>query len=203
MNALPSGVSNAMTFGCLNNAAKISDACCDTWAKLIAAIPGSRLVLLAGQSQSGAKRLTDRFLAAGVLRDRLQLVFRLPKKDYYEAYQMFDLALDPFPYNGGVTTCDALWMGVPVLSVAGNSYVSRQGAAVMAHAGLSEFVADSPAMLIELAKTWNANREWLADIRAGLRAQVASSPIANGKTYVRHLEDALRKAWQERSPKRA
>ncbi|MGL4420597.1 MAG: tetratricopeptide repeat protein, partial [Gemmataceae bacterium] len=202
VTTLPSSTRKTITFGCLNNAAKISDACCDTWAKLIAAIPGSRLVLLAGQSQAGAKRLTDRFLAAGILRDRLQLVLRLPRHEYYEAYQSFDLALDPFPYNGGVTTCDALWMGVPVLTVAGNSYVSRQGAMINTQVGLSEFVADDPATLIELAKTWSMNREWLADIRAGLRGQVASSPIANAPRYVQQLENKLRHLWRDRLQKK-
>jgi protein O-GlcNAc transferase len=186
------------TFGCLNNAAKISEDCCDTWARLIASIPGSRLVLMAGQSQAGAKRLTDRFVSAGILRDRLQLVMRLPRKEYFESYQLFDLALDPFPYNGGVTTCDALWMGVPVLTVAGNSYVSRQGAAVMTHVGLSEFVADTPAGLIDLAKIWASNRDMLADIRGGLRSQLAGSSVADGRRYCRALEEAYRTAWQQR-----
>jgi predicted O-linked N-acetylglucosamine transferase (SPINDLY family) len=187
-----------MTFGCLNNAAKISDVCMDTWVKLLKEVPHSRLVLLAGQSQVGAKRLTDRFIEAGVPGDRVQLVLRLPKNEYFEAYQLFDLALDPFPYNGGVTTCDALWMGVPVLAVAGNSYVSRQGAAILTHAGLGEFVADSPEMLVALAKTWGENRDVLAEIRAGLRQQLAKSPVADGPGYVRGLEAALRRAWKER-----
>ena len=98
----------------------------------------------------------------------------------------------PFPYNGGVTTCDSLWMGVPVLTVAGDSYVSRQGAGILTHAGISEFIADNPEHLIELAKTWATNKEWLADIRKGLRAQVAKSAIADGRTYVQSLEKGLR-----------
>ena len=195
---LPGLDRTTITFGCLNNAAKISDACLEAWVKLLKEVPHSRLVLLAGQSQAGAKRLTDRFTAAGVPGDRVQLVFRLPRNEYYEAHQLFDLALDPFPYNGGVTTCDALWMGVPVLAVAGTSYVSRQGAAVLTHAGLGEFVADTPDMLVALARTWSENRDVLADIRAGLRRQVEKSPVADGPGYVRGLEAALRRAWRER-----
>lgn len=199
VNALPGLDRTTITFGCLNNAAKISDACMDAWVELLKAVPHSRLVLLAGQSRAGAKRLTDRFAAAGVPGDRLELVFRLPRAEYFEAYQLFDLALDPFPYNGGVTTCDALWMGIPVLAVAGKSYVSRQGAAILTHAGLGEFVADDPGMLVGLARTWSENRDVLADIRAGLRQQVAKSPVADGPGYVRGLEAALRRAWQERT----
>jgi predicted O-linked N-acetylglucosamine transferase (SPINDLY family) len=194
---LPSLSRSTITFGCLNNAAKLSDACLDTWARLLAELPNARLVLLAGTSEGGVKRITDRFAAAGVDRGRLELVARLPRDEYFQAYQLFDIALDPFPYNGGVTTCDALWMGVPVLAVAGGSYVARQGASVMTHAGLSEFVADSPDRLIELAKTWADNREWLAEIRAGLRVQVARS-VGDGRRYVRSLEAALRQAWQDR-----
>lgn len=194
---LPALTRPHMTFGCLNNAAKISDACLDTWVRLLAEVPGSRLVFLGGQAQSGLKRLTDRFAAAGVVRDRVEAVGRLPKGEYFAAYNGFDLALDPFPYNGGVTTCDALWMGVPVLTLAGSSYVSRQGAAVLTHAGLSEFVADDPSRLIELAKMWASNREILAEIRAGLRVQVARS-VGDGRRYVRHLEAAVREAWRAR-----
>ncbi len=195
---LPSADRTTFTFGCLNNAAKISDECLATWAKILLEVPTSRLVLLAGQSQAAAKRLIEQFAVKGVAHDRIELVFRLPRKDYFEAYSMIDLALDPFPYNGGVTTCDALWMGVPTLTIAGASYVSRQGASILTHIGLSEFIADSPSNLIELAKVWSSNREWLAEIRAGLRSQMAKSAVADGPGYVRRLEAGLRQVWKER-----
>jgi predicted O-linked N-acetylglucosamine transferase (SPINDLY family) len=194
---LPAAGQRKFTFGCLNNPAKISDSCLETWVTLLQTIPGTRLVLLGGQSQAGAKRLTDRFAKAGVLRDRVEVVMRLPKERYYQAYGQFDLCLDPFPYNGGVTTADALWMGVPVLTVAGSSYVSRQGLAVMAAVGLPEFVADTPATLLRLAKEWTQRRAELADIRAGLRERVAASPLADAPRYVRNLEASLRSVWLE------
>jgi predicted O-linked N-acetylglucosamine transferase (SPINDLY family) len=195
---LPALTGDTFTFGCLNNAAKISDGCLETWAKLLREVPHSRLVLLAGQSQVGANRLTERFAAAGVPADQLEFVFRLPRNEYFEAYSSFDLALDPFPYNGGVTTCDALWMGVPVLAVAGKSYVSRQGAAILTDAGLNEFVAESLERLVVLAKEWGGKREALAAVRAGLRSRVANSTVADGAAYVRDMEAALRRAWRER-----
>ncbi|MBL8865872.1 MAG: hypothetical protein JNK93_09960, partial [Planctomycetia bacterium] len=194
---LPSLAGQPFTFGCLNNAAKISDACVRAWAKLVAAVPSAKLILLAGQSTEGAAILKERFAVAGLPPDRLELVMRLPRRDYFEAYSRCDLALDPFPYNGGVTTGDALWMGVPVLAVAGRSYVSRQGVAVLTHVGLPEFAAESPEQLVELAKTWAENREMLDDIRTGLRSQVAKT-IADGKAYTTRLESALRQAWKER-----
>jgi protein O-GlcNAc transferase len=194
---LPSLSGGPFTFGCLNNAAKISDACLTAWARLVNDVPNAKLVLLAGQSTEGAAMLKERFRAAGLSPERLELVLRLPKREYFETYSRCDLALDPFPYNGGVTTGDALWMGVPVLAVAGASYVSRQGVSVLNHVGIPEFAAESPEQLIELAKTWAANREMLADIRAGLRSQVAKT-IGDGKAYVERLEAALRRAWRER-----
>lgn len=197
---LPGANRRTFTFGCLNNPAKISDACLATWAKILQSTPGTRLVVLAGQSQAGAKRLSDRLVKAGILRDRIEMVFRLPKEKYFEAYRQFDVALDPFPYNGGVTTCDALWMGVPVLAVAGTSYVSRQGGMLMHAVGLGEFVADSPESLAKLAKEWTTRRPELAEVRAGLRDRLRASPLCDAGRYVRNLEDALRAAWRKRLP---
>lgn len=198
---LPAAGKRQFTFGCLNNSAKISDLCLETWAKILQTVPGTKIVLLAGQSQAGAKRLHDRFVKAGVLRDRVEIVYRLPKDKYFEAYRNFDISLDPFPYNGGVTTADSLWMGVPVMTVAGMSYVSRQGTMVMSTLGLHDFIADSPEMLVQLAKEWTTRRTELAEIRAGLRDNLAKSPLADGPRYVRNLEAALRKVWRERLPK--
>jgi predicted O-linked N-acetylglucosamine transferase (SPINDLY family) len=195
---LPAESHHGVTFGCLNNAAKISEACLETWATILHSIPGSRLVLLAGQSHAGAKRLLDRFAESGILRERVELIFRVPKHEYFATYGRFDLSLDPFPYNGGVTTGDSLWMGVPVLTVAGASYVSRQGVMAMTTVGLPEFVAESPQDLVRLAQEWTSRRQELASVRAGLRDRLAKSPLADGPRYVRNLEVALRQAWRQR-----
>jgi protein O-GlcNAc transferase len=196
--ALPALSSDTFTFGCLNNAAKISDACRRTWAKLLQEIPNSKLVVLVGQSKVGAERLTESFTSLGVKPEQLVLKYRLPKPEYFATYSSFDLALDPFPYNGGVTTCDALWMGVPVLTLVGDSYVSRQGVSILTHAGMPEFAADTPEALINIAKTWAENREVLAEIRAGLREQFSRSLVCDATAYVRSLEAAYRHAWRER-----
>ena len=195
---LPSSGKKGFTFGCLNNVAKISDDCLVAWAAVLAAVPGSKLVLLAGQSNAGAKRLADRFKSAGILRDRVELVFRLPRDQYFSAYQSFDLALDPFPYNGGITTCDAMWMGVPVLTVAGNSYASRQGLAVLATLGLPGFIARTPAELAELAKSWSHRRPELAGIRAELRGLMKKSAVCDVAGYVKGFEAEVIKAWKQR-----
>ena len=195
VSPLPASSQKGFTFGCLNNSAKVSDRCLESWGKLIQSLPGSRLVLLAGQSQSAQRRLSERFVKAGILRDRFQLVARLPRRQYFEAYHGIDIALDPFPYNGGVTTGDALWMGVPVLTVAGSSYLSRQGAMAMLALGLPEFVAEEPDALIPLAQMWMNRRPELAQLRHSLRERLLASPLADAPRYVRNLEASLRAEW--------
>ena len=197
VNALPSSTRRAFTFGCLNNPAKLSNVCIETWARILKAVPKSRLVLLAGRSADGARALSDRFTQYGIATDRLELVYRLPANEYFEAFQPIDLALDPFPYNGGVSTCDALWMGVPVLTVAGRDYRSRQGVSLLNNVGLPEFVADSPDKLVELAAIWSDQRDGLADLRTSLREMMQASPITQAEKYVRNLESALREEWRK------
>ena len=197
---LPGLSRKAFTFGCLNNAAKISDRCLGAWAKLIQSLPGTRLVLLAGQSGSAQKRLSERFMKAGILRDRIQLVTRMVRPQYFEAYGEIDVALDPFPYNGGVTTGDALWMGVPVLTVAGENYASRQGVMQMLALGLPEFVAESPEALIPLGKMWMTKRPELARLRETMRERLRTSPLGDAPRYVRNLEASLRAEWARRCP---
>lgn len=192
---LPALSKKQFTFACLNNAAKISEACLEAWSKMIQSILGSKLILLAGGSPTVMKRLTDRFVRAGILRERIQVIERLPRDRYFAMYNTIDLALDPFPYNGGITTCDAMYMGVPVLTLAGDSYVSRQGVLQNIHVGLPEFIADSPQTLIDIARHWTKNRPALAEIRAGLRERLTASPIMNAGHYVQQLEEALRTAW--------
>jgi predicted O-linked N-acetylglucosamine transferase (SPINDLY family) len=137
-----------------------------------------------------ARYLTGRFARLGIEADRLMLMYRLPEADYFQAYQLIDVALDPFPFNGRATTCDALWMGVPVLSVAGPDSRSRQGLSILTNLGLADFVADSPEKLIKLAAIWAEQQDALADLRAGLREMMTQSPVTNVEAYVRNLEDA-------------
>jgi predicted O-linked N-acetylglucosamine transferase (SPINDLY family) len=198
---LPGLQRRVFTFGCLNNSAKISDACLVAWSKLIQATPGSRLVLMAGQSHAGLKRLADRFVRAGILRDRIQLINRLQRDQYFARYGEIDVSLDPFPYNGGVTTCDSLWMGVPVFTVAGTCYRSRQGVMQMLAVGLDEFIAPTVEDLVPLAKMWMNRRDELSTLRAGLRDRMLASPLCDGPSYVRHWETALRNAWCETLPR--
>ena len=198
VGALPSAAQKPFVLGCLNNPAKISAACLDAWSAILQRVAGTRLVIMAGSSQVGRKRLGDRFARAGILRDRIELVPRLAREDYFLKYHEFDLALDPFPYNGGVTTGDALWMGVPVLTVAGETYVARQGVMANAALGLNEFTAATAEELPQIVKSWSQRRPELAAIRAQLRPRLMQSRLGDAADYVARLEAGLRLAWRDR-----
>jgi predicted O-linked N-acetylglucosamine transferase (SPINDLY family) len=193
VSPLPALARRSFTFGCLNNSSKVSELCLEWWGKLIQQTPGSRLVLMGGQSGAGQRRLAERFMKAGVLRDRVQLLPRLPRDKYFAQYADIDVALDPFPYTGGVTTADALWMGVPVLTVTGRTAAARQGVMLMLTLGLDEFVLSTPTDLPAVAKSWMNRRAELAKVRAGLRERLAGSPLCDGPRFVRHLEEAYRR----------
>ncbi len=188
---LPALSRGAITFGCLNDPGKISSLCIETWARILNSVPQSRLVLQAGRSMDTVRSLTDRFAQLGIEPRRLTLIYRLPEADYYHAYQSIDLALDPFPFNGRATTCDALWMGVPVLTVRGDDSRSRQGLSLLANLGLADFVAATPDQLVELATAWANQPAALADLRANLRDMMIQSPLTEAANYVRNLEETF------------
>jgi len=191
---LPAGRNRTFTFGCLSDPAKLSDVCLDTWAAVLRAVPQSRLVLAAGRSPSAARDRTERFSRLGVAHDRLEWVHRLPASEYLRAYQPLDVVLDPFPFNGRTATCDALWMGVPVLSLAGADSRGRQGLSILTNLGMADFVADDLDRFVELAATWAGQRDGLAELRADLRGMMAASPLTDAAAYVRDLEAALVRA---------
>src|SRR5262249_27924122 len=139
-----------------------------------------------------AEAITTRFTKFGIASDRLEIVYRLPESDYFSAYQPIDMVLDPFPYCGAVTTCDALWMGVPVLTLAGSDARGRQGVSILHAVGVPEFIADSPEQLVNLAATWAEQRESLTDVRGTLRDIMMQSPLTAAETYVQQLEEAYR-----------
>ena len=194
---LPALGRRQFTLGCLNNSSKVSEAAVGAWVHLLQSVLGTRLVVAGGQSAAGQKRLADRFVKAGILRDRVQVIGRLPREQYLAKYAEFDLALDPFPYTGGTTTADALWMGVPVLTLEGTSAVSRQGVWQMRAAGMGECVLKGAADLPAAVKGWMGRRDELAGIRAGLRGRLAGSAVCDAAGFVRGLEEAVRMEWSE------
>jgi len=198
VSALPALSAGYVTFGCFNNLTKMNDAVVALWAQILRAVPASRLFLKARQIQqlSARQEVIDRFAAHGIEASRLILEDYVPRENYLAAYNRVDIALDPFPYPGGTTTTEALWMGIPVLTLAGERFLSRQGVGLLMNAGLADWVAADPADYLARAAAHAADLQKLASLRAGLRSQVLASPIFDASRFALHFETALRGMWQ-------
>jgi predicted O-linked N-acetylglucosamine transferase (SPINDLY family) len=202
---LPALTNDHITFGCFNSLTKINDRVIALWARLLDAVPGSRLMLKAKQLKEALvqDKMRERFAAHGVAADRLLLEGPEARAEYLAAYNRIDIALDPFPFTGGTTTAECLWMGVPVLTLAGNRLVSRQGVGLLANAGLPDWIAADADDYVGKAVLHASNPQALATLRRSLRQQVLASPIFDGERFARHLEKALHDMWEERKPETA
>lgn len=194
--ALRPGSDGALTFGCLNSFAKVNDAVLERWARLLAGVPGSRLLLHAPAEESVHRRVRARLAeAGGVAGERVEFVPVQGRTDYLGTYGRIDVGLDPFPFNGMTTTCEAMWQGVPVLTLPGRTPGSRVGASLLGSVGLVELVAASEAESFALARTLAADLPRLASLRGGLRERMATSPLMDAPRFARHVEVAYRAAW--------
>jgi predicted O-linked N-acetylglucosamine transferase (SPINDLY family) len=193
---LPAIANGHVTFGCLNSFSKVSGMILEAWIQLLRQTPGSRLLLHSRQG-SHRQRMQDRFRAAGVDPQRLEFVGFLPTPDYFRQYQRIDIALDTFPYAGGTTTCDALWMGVPVVTLAGQTAISRGGTSILSNLGLQGLVATSVDQYISLAGQLAADLPALAALRSGMRARMLGSPLMDAATFARDVEAAYRQMWRK------
>ena len=197
---LPALVNGCVTFGCYNNLPKLSPSAIALWARVLHAVPDSWLALKApGLGDPPTRQLFWRQLEAhGIARDRVWLDgITSPLSAFLAEYGRIDIALDSLPYGGGTTTCEALWMGVPVVSLAGRHFYSRMGASILTQAGLPNLVADSPDDFVRIAADLAADVDGLARLRAGLREQVRASAVCDGPRYARALEAAYRAMWTE------
>jgi predicted O-linked N-acetylglucosamine transferase (SPINDLY family) len=195
VNELPAGQGSGVTFGCFNNYCKVSAATWGAWRRLLAAAPGSRLMVY---SPFGVhrERVRGELAAAGVDPDRLSFAAKAPTAQYFERYHGVDIALDPFPYCGGTTTCDALWMGVPVVTLAGATAVGRGGVSILSNIGLGELIGQSVEQYVEIAKNLAADLPRLAELRRGLRDRMRQSPLMDGERFARDVETAYRQMWR-------
>jgi predicted O-linked N-acetylglucosamine transferase (SPINDLY family) len=194
VSPLPSASGAPVTFGCLNNFAKVSSAAMDLWAKVLAAVPGSRLIL---NCPAGSHRavVEEKFVSRGVGADRLEFFAMRPWVDYMRAYHRIDIALDPIPYGGGITTCDALWMGVPVVSLNGGTAVGRGGRTILSNVGLAELLGYSSDDYVRIAAELAGDRQRLTDLRAGLRGRMEQSALMDAKRFTREVEAAYLQMW--------
>jgi protein O-GlcNAc transferase len=195
---LPAKTRGSITFGSFHTLAKISLTTIALWARVLAAVPDSRLVLKALALADAATRetLRARFVAAGV--DPARLVIEPPTLDhaaFLRAYHQIDIALDSIPYNGGTTTCEALWMGVPVVTLAGDHFFSRMSGSFLHHVGLDDLVADSQDEYLRIAASLAADIPRLEALRNSLRSRMSASPLCDGPRAARELETAYRMMW--------
>lgn len=187
-----------VTFGSFNNIAKVTDHTLELWAAVLNAVPGSRLLLKSSSmAQAGNRHNIEAFMAQrGITADRLDLrAWIAGKASHLELYNEVDVALDPYPYNGATTTCEALWMGVPVVSRNGRTHTSRMGASILGAIGRDDWVAASDEAYVATAVRLAHDAEALAQWRARARLHLASSPLFDERGFARDLEAALMKAW--------
>jgi protein O-GlcNAc transferase len=188
-----------VTFGCFNNIAKITPDVIATWAEILHARADARLILKTHQFSDAGIRQTfeQRFVAHGIAPHRLELRGASPHREFLRQYGDVDIALDPFPYTGGLTTCEGLWMGVPTITLAGALFSARHSLSHLSNVGLADWAARDRAAYVRLAVDKSADPQSLADLREGLRARVKSSPLCNAPRFGRHLGAALRHAWRD------
>jgi predicted O-linked N-acetylglucosamine transferase (SPINDLY family) len=190
-----------LVFGSFNNAMKLSPKTLALWAKVLHAVPGSKLLLKAPslRDDSVQQRFSALLAEQGIGPDRL--IFRGPSglAEMMQAYGDVDIALDPVPYNGGTTTLQALWMGVPVVTLLGENFVSRMGASFLRTLGKPDWVAEDEAGYVAAAVALAAKRVSLRKERAALRDQMMTSPLCDITTYTVQFEQLLEQMWMKRA----
>jgi predicted O-linked N-acetylglucosamine transferase (SPINDLY family) len=196
---LPALRKGHVTFGCFSRTARVNDRVVETWARILKGVPGARLVLNSKplREAEGRAHWHGRFRAHGVASDRIDLVYTSPQPKTWEAYAEIDIALDPFPHNAGTTTIEALWMGVPVVSLADRPPVGRFGASILGSVGLRDWVAGGVDRYVALAIGAASDRQALAQLRAALRDRFRASPLGgDAAALTREIEAVYRRLWR-------
>jgi predicted O-linked N-acetylglucosamine transferase (SPINDLY family) len=188
-----------VTFGSFNNLPKTTPAVVALWARILHAVPGSRLVMKNRSFQDAAtrERYAVQFAGHGIASDRLTFAGRIASVDEHLTwYHRLDIALDPFPYNGTTTTCEALWMGVPVITLAGRLHAGRVGVSLLTRVGLPELIAGNEDDYIQRAVELANAPDRLQTLRATLRQRLRASSLCDGPGFARDVEAAYREMWR-------
>lgn len=198
----PALSSGHITFGCFQTLAKLSDEVLDVWALILAARPHARLRWQARQlgDTALATRMIERLARHGIAPNRVELHGGECREAYLASHAEVDLILDTFPYPGGTTTCEAMWMGVPTLTLAGDRMISRQGASLLSAAGLANWVASSVADYVARALCFADDLSTLSALRGKMRSQVLASPVCDAARFARRFEEAMWDMWRRRQP---
>jgi len=194
VNPLPVLANGYVTFGCLNNFCKISPLTLEMWAPVLSTIPNSRLLLLAAEG-SHRQRMRDWFERAGISGDRISFASGRPHADYLRLYHNIDIGLDTLPYNGHTTSLDSFWMGVPVVTLAGQTVVGRAGVSQLRNLNLPHLIAETREQFVEIAVNLSADLEALNTLRNSLRDRMRHSVLTAAPRFARSIEAALREIW--------
>lgn len=200
VNELPALTSGYVTFASFNNLAKVTPQILGRWAEILLAVPHSRLLIKADglHDEQTRKIILAPLVSAGVDPVRVELLPRAPSTAAHLAtYHRCDVALDTFPYHGTTTTCEALWMGLPVIPLLGNMHVARVSASLLTTVGLSELIAESPEHYVKRAIDLANDLPRLAKLRVEMRRRLQSSPLLDSASFTRSLESAYRKMWMD------
>jgi predicted O-linked N-acetylglucosamine transferase (SPINDLY family) len=194
---LPALANGSVMFGCFNSIERMNDNVVVVWASILKAIPDSRLFLKDKIFSDSAMRqaVYSRFELVGIGENRLILEGKSPHSEYLAAYNRVDIALSPFPYGGGTTSAEGLWMGVPVITKRGDHFLSHLGESIAHNTGLSNWIASDEDDYVAKAVEFSSNLDDLAILRSRLRAQVVSSPLFHTERFGNHFERALRDMW--------
>jgi predicted O-linked N-acetylglucosamine transferase (SPINDLY family) len=195
VNALPARKNGYITFGSLNNYCKINRGVLELWARVIRAVAGSKLLLL---SPEGSHRQTalEILAAEDVSRSRVTFVSPRPRAQYLELYRQIDIGIDPLPANGHTTSLDAHWMGVPVVTIVGQTALGRAGVSQLNSLGLPELVGNTPDQFVEIATKLGGDFDRLTELRATLRSRMQASPLMDAPRFARNIESAYRWMWR-------
>ncbi len=196
LSALKNGY---VTFGSFNIFQKVSHETIELWASILKALPNSRLILKAKTffDKITCNYVKEKFRAHGVSDDRVELIAMMPSFiEHLNSYQRVDVALDTFPYNGTTTTCEAMWMGVPVMTLAGNTHASRVGISLLSNVGLSELIAKTPNEYIVLTTNLSKDIDKLLFLRKNIRDMMAKSPLCDANRFTINLENCYRQIWR-------
>jgi len=196
INELPAQKAGYVTFGCLNNFCKINDGVLKLWAKTLHAVPQSRMLLLAPQSRM-CQEISNKFQEQGIHPERLEFVNFQPRLNYLKVYHRIDVGLDTFPYNGHSTSLDSFWMGVPVVTLIGNTVVGRAGWSQLCNLDLKELGAQTPEEYIQIVAKLAGDLPRLAELRRTLRQRMEGSPLMDAKRFARNVEAAYRAMWRK------
>jgi protein O-GlcNAc transferase len=195
VNSLPALETGFVTFACLNTFCKVNDEAFAVWAQVLRQVENSRLLLMAPHG-SHRHRTLDRLAQEGIEPGRVEFIQSRPRHEYLQVYHRIDLSLDSFPYNGHTTSLDSFWMGVPVITLVGQTAVSRAGWCQLSNLGLTELAALTPEQFARIANDIARDLPKLAKLRSTLRTRMEQSPLMDGARFARNIEAAYRQMWQ-------